>query len=134
MANIQVGSEGESSQVVTEELTAAKHGSGLVPSFATPALIALMENASVRAIEKFLSAGETSVGIEISAKHLAATPVGMHVTARAQVVEVDGRRVKFALEAFDDREKIGEGTHWRAIVDEAKFRARFEEKAKSVSK
>lgn len=132
MANIRVGAMGESSALVVEELTAAKYGSGLVPSFATPALVGLMENAAVKAIEKYLAPGETSVGTEISAKHLAATPVGMTVTARAEVVEVEGRRVKFAIEAWDDRDKIGEGTHWRAVVDEAKFKQRFEEKAQSV--
>lgn len=132
MANIRVGAMGESSELVVEELTAARYGSGLVPSFATPAMVALMENSAVRAIEKFLAPGETSVGIEICAKHLAATPVGMTVTARAEVVEVEGRRVKFAIEAWDDRDKIGEGTHWRSVVDAEKFKQRFEEKARSV--
>ncbi len=128
MEEIKPGLVGESTQMVTEEVTAASFGSGLVPAFATPAMVALMENASVNAIQKHLAAGQTSVGIEVSVKHLAATPVGMHVRARAQVLSVDGRRVSFAVQAWDDREKIGEGTHQRMIVDEARFNERIKQK------
>ncbi len=128
MEEIKPGLVGESTQMVTKEVTAASFGSGLVPAFATPAMVALMENASVNAIQKHLAAGQTSVGIEVSVKHLAATPVGMHVRARAQVLSVDGRRVSFAVQAWDDREKIGEGTHQRMIVDEARFNERIKQK------
>ena len=130
MEELKPGLVGESSEIVTDQLTAASHGSGLVPAFATPAMIALMENASVAAIQKYLSAGQTSVGIEVSIKHLAATPVGIRVRARSEVTAVDGRRVSFKVEAWDDREKIGEGTHVRAIVDEARFKERIAEKSK----
>ncbi len=130
MAGLGPGLVGETSVTVTDRLTAALHGSGLVPAYATPAMIALMENASVAAIQAYLDPGQTSVGIEINVKHLAATPVGMKVRARAEVTAVDGRRVSFQVQAWDDREKIGEGTHVRAIVDDARFKERMAQKAK----
>ena len=125
MQEIKPGLMGESAQLVTEGLTAGAFGSGLVPALATPAMIALMENASVNAIQESLQVGETSVGVEVNVKHLAATPVGMRVRARAEVCLVDERRVTFQVEAWDDRERIGEGTHVRAIVDEARFKEKL---------
>ena len=129
MTELKPGLVGESSEIVTDKLTAASYGSGLVPAFATPAMIALMENASVAAIQMYLSPGQTSVGTEVSVKHLAATPVGMNVRARAKVTAVDGRRISLQVEAWDDKEKIGEGTHVRAIVDDARFAERLAKKA-----
>jgi predicted thioesterase len=128
MREIKPGLMGESTGVVTKELTAAAFGSGLVPAFATPAMIALMENASVNAIREYLQVAQTSVGIEVNVKHIAATPVGMHVRARAEVLSVDERRITFQVEAWDDKERIGEGTHVRAIVDEARFIERIAQK------
>ena len=128
MREIKIGLTGELSEVVTDELTASALGSGLVPALATPAMIALMENASVSLIQEYLEVGETSVGIEVNVKHLAATPVGMLVRARAEVLSVDKRRVTFRVEAWDRKEKIGEGTHVRAIVDEARFKERIAQK------
>ncbi len=128
MFEIKPGLAGESEQTVTENLTAGSLGSGLVPAFATPAMIALMENASVNAIRECLQAGQTSVGIEVNVKHLAATPVGMRVRARAEVISVQKQHVTFHVEAWDDKEKIGEGTHVRAIVDEARFKERITRK------
>jgi fluoroacetyl-CoA thioesterase len=106
-------------------LTASAFGSGLVRAFATPAMIALMENASVNAIREYLPPGHTSVGIEVNVKHLAATPVGMRVRVRARVLVAEKRRVTFQVEAWDEKERIGEGTHVRAIVDEARFNHRI---------
>jgi fluoroacetyl-CoA thioesterase len=128
MREIKIGLTGELAEVVTDELTANALGSGLVPALATPAMIALMENASVTAIREYLEAGETSVGIEVNVKHIAATPVGMRVRVRAEVVSVNKRRVTFRVEAWDDKERIGEGTHVRAIVDEARFKERIAQK------
>lgn len=128
MREIKIGLTGELSEVVTDELTASALGSGLVPALATPAMIALMENASVKAIREYLEAGETSVGIEVNVKHIAATPVGMLVRARAEVLSVDKRRITFRVEAWDGKERIGEGTHVRAIVDEARFKERIAQK------
>jgi fluoroacetyl-CoA thioesterase len=128
MREIKIGLTGELSEIVTDELTASALGSGLVPALATPAMIALMENASVSAIREYLEVGETSVGIEVNVKHFAATPVGMRVRARAEVLSVDKRRVTFRVEAWDGKERIGEGTHVRAIVDEARFKERIAQK------
>ncbi len=125
MEELKPGLVGESSELVTDKLTAASHGSGLVPAFATPAMVALMENASVAAIRRYLGAGQTSVGVEVNIQHLAATPVGMRVRARSEVTAVNGRRVSFRVEAWDDQEKIGEGMHVRAIVDDARFKERL---------
>ena len=131
MSELKPGLVGESTAVVTDALTAASYGSGLVSAFATPAMIALMENASVSAIQPYLSAGQTSVGTEINVKHLAATPVGMHVCARAELTAVEGRRFSSRVHAWDDKEKIGEGTHVRAIIDDARFAERLAKKAET---
>jgi fluoroacetyl-CoA thioesterase len=131
MAAFEIGMTGEVSRVVTNEDTAAYVASGLVEAFSTPALVALMENASVAAIQPHLREGETAVGIEVAIKHLAATPVGMRVRALAKLVEVDGRRLKFEVQAWDDEEQIGEGYHVRAIVDAARFNTRLKQKVPS---
>ncbi len=129
MGEIKLGTVGETTQVVTEAQTAAVYGSGLVPAFATPAMIALMEGAGVRALQPSLDAGQNSVGVQVDVQHLAATPVGMTVRARAEVIAVEGRRVTFKVEAWDDREKIGEGTHVRAVIDDARFKERLKIKS-----
>lgn len=131
MEDLQIGLASEVSEFVTEQLTAASVKSGLVSAYATPAMMALMENASVMAIQKYLPKGQTSVGAEISLQHLAPTPVGVRVRARSQVIALDGRRVTFQVEAWDHKEKIGEGTHVRVIVDAARFKDRVDKKLKS---
>lgn len=123
MQQIKPGLSGESTATVTEQRTAASYGSGLVPAFATPAMVALIEGASVNAIQGYLGTGQTSVGIEVNVKHLAATPVGMKVRARAEVIGINGNRVVFRVEVWDEIEKVGEGTLVRAIVDESRFLA-----------
>jgi predicted thioesterase len=128
MATIETGLVGESSEIVTPEMTAASHGSGLVAAFSTPALVALMEGAAFQATRPLLPPGQTTVGIHVDVKHLAATPVGMRVRARAELTRVEGRRLEFKVEAWDDVDKIGEGTHARMIVDEGRFYERFENK------
>lgn len=126
--NIKPGLVGEADETVSSSRTAAFFGSGLVAAYGTPAMVALMENATVAALHKYLGPGQTSVGTEVCIKHLAATPVGMHARARATVTAVDGRQVTFQVEAWDDREKIGEGTVTRFVVDEARFNDRLEKK------
>jgi fluoroacetyl-CoA thioesterase len=121
VGQLKIGMIGEVSHVVTEQDTAAKIGSGLVAAYSTPSMIALVENASVGAIQPHLSNGQTSVGVEVDIKHLAATPVGMQVRARASLIEIDGSRLKFRVEAWDDKEKIGEGLHVRAVLDILRF-------------
>lgn len=128
LENIKPGMIGEADETVSTARTASYFGSGLVAAYGTPAMIALMENAAVAALQQYLGPGQTSVGTEVCIKHLAATPVGMHAHARATVTSVDGRQVVFRVEAWDDREKIGEGTHARFVVDEARFNDRLQKK------
>ncbi len=128
LEDIKAGMIGEADETVSTARTASYFGSGLVAAYGTPAMIALMENAAVSALQKYLGPGQTSVGTEVCIKHLAATPVGMHAHARATVTSVDGRQVQFQVEAWDDREKIGEGTHTRFVVDEARFNDRLQKK------
>lgn len=122
------GLRGEARLVVREEDTAQHLGSGNVAVLATPRMIALMENVSVKAVDHLLPPGQATVGSEIRVRHLAATPQGMEVTVHSELVEVEGRRLTFKVEAFDEREKIGEGTHIRYIIDLDRFRKRVEAK------
>jgi len=88
-----------------------------------------MENAALNAIKPYLAAGETALGTRVDVRHLAATPVGQRVTGEAEVLKVDGRRIEFAIQATDEAETIGVGTHERVLIDLAKFSQRL--KAKS---
>ncbi len=124
-----LGSRGASTLVVAPEDTARAFGSGNVPVFSTPRMVGLMEQAAVKAIAAHLDPGETSVGTRGDIAHLAATPVGMEVRAEARLVEVNGRVLKFEVVAYDAQEKIGEGTHERAIIDERRFLDRVARKA-----
>jgi fluoroacetyl-CoA thioesterase len=128
MNELVIGLIGEISEPVTPENTASRWGSGLVAGFSTPAMVALMENAAFSATKDLLPAGQTTVGVEVDIKHLAATPVGMTVRAKAELTQIDGRKLLFKVEAWDDVEKIGEGTHARFIVDVARFDTRLSEK------
>lgn len=128
--NLKPGLIGEREDLVTNKNTAMAYGSGGVAVYATPAMIGLMENASLSAVDSVLPEGMATVGTELNVKHLAATPVGMIVRAKAELVEVDGRRLVFKVEAFDNQEKVGEGTHERYIINLAKFLAKCEDKVK----
>ncbi len=125
---LSVPCSGEAERMVTEEWSAPSMGSGTVPVLATPALVALMEEAAVRALEGRLPAGQTSVGVRIDVRHLAATPIGMRVRARAMLVAVEGRRLTFQIEAWDDAEKVGEAVHERVVVDVGRFLERVHSK------
>ena len=118
------GLTGEASITVTDDLTAAALGSGSVPVYSTPALIALLEGAAIDALKGRLPDGMTTVGVRVDVRHLAATPVGQTVTARATLRQVDGRRLVFDVAAWDPVESVGEGTHERVIVDRARFESR----------
>lgn len=108
--------------------TAAAVGSGGIAVFSTPMMIALMECAAMNAVQPFLADGETTVGTLVNVKHLAATPVGMQVRAVARLDLVEGRRLLFTVEAFDEREKIGEGTHERFVIQAERFLAKVRQK------
>jgi predicted thioesterase len=118
---LRAGIAGEATRAVTKENTAVAMGSGDVAVFATPAMVALMEEAAVAALAPYLAEGQTSVGVHVEVRHLAATPVGAQVRAVARLMLVEGRRVIFRVLAYDDKESIGEGQHERMIVDRARF-------------
>lgn len=124
-----IGLVGEVTLVVAPAQLASAYGSGAIDVLATPAMIALMEDAAARAVQPALPSGAITVGTRVDVRHLAATPPGVEVRARAELVEVDGRRLVFRVEAFDPTEQIGEGTHERAIVDPARLLARAQAKA-----
>ena len=118
---IIVGMHGEVSTLVEREDTALEVGSGSLLVYATPCMVALMEGAACEAIAPSLPEDKTSVGIELSIKHIAATPVGMEVRAEAQVTAVDKNIITFEVTAYDEKGKIGEGVHKRAVVTTQKF-------------
>jgi predicted thioesterase len=133
LESLKVGLTGEASTTVRTGNTAAEVVSGAVPMFSTPSMIGLMEHASWNAIASHLAEGETSVGTVVDIKHLAASPIGLEVTARAEVVEVDGRRVRFRVEARDPQDVVGEGWHERFIVDQDRFLTRASQKSPGAS-
>lgn len=126
---VKVGLKGEASVTVVQGNTALEIGSGSVPVFATPMLVALMENAAINALVGELADGQTTVGTNVDVAHTAATPIGKKITARAELVEIDGRRLKFNVTAEDDFGSVGSGTHERFIVNLEKFLARVKEKS-----
>ena len=106
---------------VTEDKTAKAMGSGTLDVFATPAMIALMENAAYQAVAPHLDEGMGSVGTYLAVKHLAATPLGMTVRCEAELLEIDRRRLVFKVTAYDETGVIGEGTHERFIINNESF-------------
>ncbi len=115
------------------EHSARRFYANLPDVFATPILGGLMEQVSAELIDQHLNPGEQSVGISMNLKHLAATPLGMEVRVRTEIVAVEGRKLVFQLEAFDQVEKIGEATHERFIIVADKFNARVAEKASKAA-
>ena len=125
---IEKGILGHREQMVTPDLTADRIGSGLVQVFATPMLVALMEQTCNESVTPLLEAGQGTVGTHIDISHSAATPVGMKVWCDSELVEVDRRRLVFTVKAFDECGPIGEGHHERFIIDSAKFQAKIDAK------
>jgi predicted thioesterase len=127
---ITPGLTGEVEITVEARDTAHAMGNVGIHVLATPRLVALLEQAAIRAVAPHLPAGATTVGTRLDVRHLAATPVGFRVRVRAVLREVDGRRLVYAVEAHDDAEQIADGTHERFQVDPTRFLARVEEKAR----
>jgi len=125
---IAAGLSGTAELVVGEEHTAPSIGSGKVRVLATPVMINLIEAAALDAVEHLLPAGYQSLGTHLDVHHIAATPVGMKVVATARVTRVEGRTVAFAVEARDEKDLIGHGTHERVVVNVAKFDQRVQQK------
>jgi len=129
MQSIPVGAQGSFSLVVTPDLLANRFKDAtLPPILATPVMIMIMENAALNAIKPFLDAGESALGTRVDVRHLAATPAGRRVTGEAEVTRVDGRRIEFRIQATDETEEIGVGTHERMVIDLAKFSERMKAK------
>ncbi len=125
---LEIGIKGRAETLVTPENTASAVGSGLVPVFATPMMIALMENAAASSVAPHLEAGQGTVGTRLEVTHDAATPVGMKVWAETELVEVDRKRLVFQVAAFDEAGLIGSGRHERFIIATEKFLAKAEAK------
>lgn len=116
-------------RTVTEELTAKRVGSGTLDVFATPAMIALIEETAWRSVAGQLEPGQGTVGISLNVEHVAPTPLGMKVVCETELVEVDGRKLKFNVSVSDTCGLIGRGTHERFIINEEKFQAKANAKA-----
>ncbi|MDE5730735.1 MAG: thioesterase family protein [Alistipes sp.] len=121
---IEKGLSAQSATSVRAENTAAAMGSGDLPVFATPAMVALMENAAMKAVAEHLPEGATTVGAEMNATHIKPSGVGAVVTASAVLVGVEGRKLTFNVGAHDAEGMIGEGVHIRYVVDREKFMAK----------
>jgi fluoroacetyl-CoA thioesterase len=129
MKLIPVGAAGSFSLVVeVEHLASRFKDATLPPVLATPIMIMMMENAALNAIKPYLDAGESALGTRVDVRHLAATPVGRHVTADARVTQVDGRRIEFSVRAADGREEIGVGTHERVVIELRRLAERMKTK------
>lgn len=124
-SELNVGLEGRAEMTVAEVHTAPEIGSGRIHVLATPVMINLIEAAALDAVERLLPDGHQSLGTRLDVTHVAATPVGMRVFASARVTQVDGRKITFRVEAHDERELIGEGTHERVVVNVARFDRRI---------
>ena len=128
LSKLKPGLTGSADLVVGEEHTAPRVGSGRVHVLATPVMINLIEAAALAAAENLLPPGHQSLGIRLDVRHFAATPVGMRVTATVELVAVDGRTLAFRVEAHDEKEPIGDGTHERVVVNVERFAKRVQRK------
>jgi fluoroacetyl-CoA thioesterase len=125
---VDVGTKRSQTWLVGKEHLASAFGSGLVDVLATPVLVGFCEDCARAMVDPTLPAGQKTVGTSISLEHVAATPPGMHVTVTAELVEIDRRRLSFRIEAHDEVELVGRGTHDRFVIDGARFTASVEAK------
>jgi predicted thioesterase len=128
LSRVRPGLVGTAELIVGPEHTAPFVGSGRIAVLATPVMINLIEAAALKAMEHLLPPGHQSLGIHLDVRHIAATPVGLRVTATAEVVAVEGRTISFRVEANDEREPIGGGRHQRVVVSVARFDERVRRK------
>jgi len=132
MSLFPVGTSLESHLLVTTDVAVSFLGLEEARVLGTPWMILHMEITARNAVKPFLLDGQDTVGTQVNVKHLAATPLGMQTRFYAEVLAVDGQRILFKVEAFDEKEKIGEGTHERFIVDVARFATKLQAKRKEV--
>ena len=121
---METGIKGEKTLIVTDEMTAARVGSGLLPVYATPMMIAEMENVASSSVAPYLQDGEGTVGTKMNVSHVSASPVGIEVRIETELVEVDRRRLVFDVKAYDAAGLIGEGVHERFVIQNEKFMAK----------
>jgi fluoroacetyl-CoA thioesterase len=126
--DIKPGASGTAELVVGDEHTAPSIGSGKVRVLATPVMINLMEAAALNAVERLLPHGHQSLGTRLEVGHYAATPVGMRLRATAELLKMEGRNLEFRVEAFDEKERVGDGRHTRVVVNVARFDERVQRK------
>lgn len=127
---LKTGIKGHQELTVTQELTAKNMGSGVMDVFATPAMLALMEKTAFTSVAPYLNEGCGSVGIKVDIEHVASSPVGMKITCDSELVEIEGRKLVFKVEASDEKGLIGKGTHERFIVENKKFQEKTDNKLK----
>ena len=127
---LKPGIKNRTETIVTKELCANTWGSGGLEVYATPAMIALMENTAWASVEPCMEEGRSTVGTKLDVSHLSASPVGARVTCESELIDIDGRRLVFKVSASDDSGLIGEGMHERFIINTEKFMARTEAKLK----
>lgn len=125
---MKTGIKNTITEIVTHDKTAETVGSGLLPVYATPAMIALMEKCAAECVAPYIEDGKSSVGAMLNVKHLSASPVGIEITCTATLTEIDGRRLVFFIEAFDEKGPIGEGLHERFIIDVDRFMSKCNSK------
>ncbi|MDY3908113.1 MAG: thioesterase family protein [Eubacterium sp.] len=125
---LKTGITGEMNEIVNQANTAATMKSGTLQVYATPAMIALMEQTAYTSVQDELEEGQGTVGTRMEVSHISATPLGMEVTAKSKLVSIDRRKLVFEVEAFDERGKIGEGIHERFIVDNKSFQEKTDNK------
>jgi len=128
LSRITIGQKGSAEILVGEEHTAPRVGSGRVHVLATPVMINVMEAAALAAVEHLLPEGYQSLGTHLDVGHYAATPVGMRLRATAEVTRIDGRKIEFQVEAHDEKERVGDGTHVRVVVNVQRFDQRVQRK------
>lgn len=126
---MEIGIKGICELVVTEEISAKKMGSGTLDVLATPAMIALMEKTAWTSVQDELDEGSGTVGISMNITHDAPTPLGMKVRCESELTAIDGRKLTFRVEAFDEKGSIGKGTHERFIINSEKFQKKADSKA-----
>ena len=130
---LAIGLTTEVSQTVTEERTARHLGSGSLRVFATPSMVQFIEENCHKLAARFLAPGKSTVGVSLQIQHLAPTPVGQHVTVRAEITQLEGNLITFRAEVSDEAEVVGRAEHVRAIIDVERFLKRVEAKGRAAS-
>ena len=125
---LKTGLKGKETEIVTDKNTALSIGSGELEVYATPAMTALMEKAAYKSVAPYIEEGQGTVGTMLNIVHTSATPIGMTVTAESELIEIDGRKLKFKVIAYDEKGNIGEGTHERFIINNQKFQQKTNSK------